>query len=504
MKQLLFLALMLLSSVTMTAQNGGQEGVKSSEASQQMPSFPGGDQQLTKFLSANIKYPYLAEKEEIQGRVMVQFNVMPDGTLTDIKVTESVHPSLDKEAIRVVKSMPRWIPDKDKDGKPVTVPLTIPVTFKLPNRFYSPKNHQLKTMVVFEEDKSIINKSQTLPIRKVALYMKLHPEDTLVVKGYTRWSHSPERSQKLSEIRANVIKKAIVERGDIDANRVIAYGMGATKEFDSKGDLNDVVLFFIKENNGYANQWIDTEKKQKEDDSERDEVIAQYDAIPPMPCFPDGPQAMTQFITDHLQYPGNAKKDSIQGNVFVSFNVAKDGTFTDIKVVRSVSTDLDNEACRLVNSMPKWIPAMKDGIPTSARYILPIKFSLVDKDKQLSNPQSTNWTKMQKGDKIVLPDSIDAMPSFPGGQQALFKFLSKNIKYPVVAEEAGIQGRVIVTFIVDVDGSLTDIKVKKHVDPSLDKEALRLMKMMPRWIPGKLDNIPVRVEYTLPTTFRLQ
>ena len=154
--------------------------------------------------------------------------------------------------------------------------------------------------------------------------------------------------------------------------------------------------------------------------------------------------------------------------------------------------------------MPKWIPAMKDGIPTSARYILPIKFSLVDKDKQLSNPQSTNWTKMQKGDKIVLPDSIDAMPSFPGGQQALFKFLSKNIKYPVVAEEAGIQGRVIVTFIVDVDGSLTDIKVKKHVDPSLDKEALRLMKMMPRWIPGKLDNIPVRVEYTLPTTFRLQ
>ena len=262
MRQLLFLALMLLSSVTMTAQNGGQEGVKSSEASQQMPSFPGGEQQLSRFLSANIKYPYLAEKEEIQGRVMVQFNVMPDGTLTDIKVTESVHPSLDKEAIRVVKSMPRWIPDKDKDGKPVTVPLTMPVTFKLPNRFYSPKNHQLKTMVVFEEDKSIINKSQTLPIRKVALYMKLHPEDTLVVKGYTRWSHSPERSQKLSEIRANVIKKAIVERGDIDANRVIAYGMGATKEFDSKGDLNDVVLFFIQEKSDPVNQ-VDAAKQRK-------------------------------------------------------------------------------------------------------------------------------------------------------------------------------------------------------------------------------------------------
>ena len=77
------------------------------------------------------------------------------------------------------------------------------------------------------------------------------------------------------------------------------------------------------------------------------------------------------------------------------------------------------------------------------------------------------------------------MPQFPGGPSALFEYLSKNIKYPVVAEENGVQGRVIVTFVVERDGSITDVKVVKSVDPSLDKEAQRVVKSMPHWIPGK-------------------
>lgn len=504
MRYLLFLSLLLSASVTLMAQNGGQEGVKTSEVPQQSPGFPGGDKMLSNFLYANIKYPYIAEKEEIQGCVMVQFNVMPDGTITDVKVTKSVHPALDKEAIRVVKSMPRWTPGKDKDGNPQIVPFTLPVTFKLNDlgNFYSKRNHQLRAMVVFEEDRSTINKSQSVSIMRVAQFLKSHPQDTLVIKGYTRMGYSPKQSQKLSETRAKVIKKELVNRYFINANRIIANGMGATKEFDSKGDLNDVVLFYLYEKNNPIVQ-VDT-TKQKEDDSERDKAIALYDAIPPMPCFPDGPQAMSQFIADHLQYPENAKKDSIQGKVFVSFNVEKDGTLTDIKVIRSVSPELDHEACRLVNSMPKWIPAIKDGVPTSARYVLPVKFSLGDTVEQLEKPNSTNRPKTQKGDKPVLPDSIDAMPAFPGGGSALFTFLSRNIKYPVLAEEKGIQGRVIVGFVVDVDGSLSDIKIKRSVDPALDKESLRVINNLPRWIPGKIDGIPVRVEYTLPVTFRLQ
>ena len=101
-------------------------------------------------------------------------------------------------------------------------------------------------------------------------------------------------------------------------------------------------------------------------------------------------------------------------------------------------------------------------------------------------------------------DVVEEMPQFPGGQAALLEYLSKNIKYPVVAEENGIQGKVIVTFVVERDGSISDVKVVKSVDPSLDKEASRVVKSMPKWQPGKQNGSAVRVKYTVPVQFRLQ
>ena len=109
-----------------------------------------------------------------------------------------------------------------------------------------------------------------------------------------------------------------------------------------------------------------------------------------------------------------------------------------------------------------------------------------------------------KEEETKVFDVVEQMPSFPGGQAALFQWLSSNIKYPVVAEENGVQGRVIVTFVVERDGSITDVKVVKSVDPSLDKEAIRVTKAMPHWIPGKQNGSAVRVKYTLPVTFKLQ
>ncbi len=101
-------------------------------------------------------------------------------------------------------------------------------------------------------------------------------------------------------------------------------------------------------------------------------------------------------------------------------------------------------------------------------------------------------------------DVVEEMPSFPGGASGLMAYLSQNIKYPVVAEENGIQGRVVLTFIVERDGSITDVKVVKSVDPSLDAEAKRVIRSMPRWKPGKQNGSAVRVKYTTPVTFRLQ
>ncbi|HQG67810.1 MAG TPA: energy transducer TonB, partial [Paludibacteraceae bacterium] len=106
-------------------------------------------------------------------------------------------------------------------------------------------------------------------------------------------------------------------------------------------------------------------------------------------------------------------------------------------------------------------------------------------------------------DEQVIFQVVETMPQFPGGEQALFKFLNENIKYPVIAQENGIQGRVICQFVVNTDGSIVDIQVVRGVDPSLDKEAVRVIQSMPKWIPGKQRGKPVRVRFTLPINFKL-
>ena len=99
---------------------------------------------------------------------------------------------------------------------------------------------------------------------------------------------------------------------------------------------------------------------------------------------------------------------------------------------------------------------------------------------------------------------VEKMPEFTGGMPALMKYLANAIKYPVIAQENGIQGRVSCSFVINKDGSIVDAVVLRGVDPSLDKEALRVINAMPKWKPGEQRGKPVRVKYTVPVTFRLQ
>lgn len=101
-------------------------------------------------------------------------------------------------------------------------------------------------------------------------------------------------------------------------------------------------------------------------------------------------------------------------------------------------------------------------------------------------------------------DVVEENPSFPGGQAALMQWLNENIKYPVIAAENGIEGRVIVQFVVSKTGSISDVRVVRGVDPSLDKEAVRVVSNMPNWTPGRQNGTTVNVRFTLPVTFRLQ
>ena len=122
--------------------------------------------------------------------------------------------------------------------------------------------------------------------------------------------------------------------------------------------------------------------------------------------------------------------------------------------------------------------------------------------QEIKEVTPTKNSKISKSKKIY--DVVDEMPVFPGGIGALLEYLATHVKYPIVAQENGVQGRVIVSFVVECDGSITDVRVERSIDPSLDREAIRVVSSMPRWSPGKLNGYIVRVKYSVPVAFKLQ
>lgn len=120
----------------------------------------------------------------------------------------------------------------------------------------------------------------------------------------------------------------------------------------------------------------------------------------------------------------------------------------------------------------------------------------------IANTSVMAQDKQAKDDKIY--DTPETMPEYPGGMEAMASFLSENIVYPEKAQEKEISGRVMVQFVIEKDGSVTEVKVMRSVDPLLDAEATRVVKAMPKWKPGTVSGKPVRVRYMLPIVFKMK
>ena len=129
---------------------------------------------------------------------------------------------------------------------------------------------------------------------------------------------------------------------------------------------------------------------------------------------------------------------------------------------------------------------------------VPARANAQDKKEKTTQTHKDTTTD----DKVY--EVCEQMPIFEGGDAALMKYLTDSVKYPELAKKHGVQGRVVIGFIVEKDGSLTDVKVLRHVDIALDAEALRVVKGMPKWIPGCQDEQLVRVRYNVPVSFRLK
>ena len=231
-----------------------------------------------------------------------------------------------------------------------------------------------------------------------------------------------------------------------------------------------------------------------------------FEVVENMPEFPDGGMpGLMKYLSTNIRYPEAAHKAGTQGRVTVQFVVGKDGSIGNVGILRGVDPALDAEAIRVISGMPKWKPGTQKGEPVNVKYTVPVMFRLTPKP-------------VEKIDEMIVvgyrtPDApvtgevyevADKMPEFPGGMTGLMQHLSKNIRYPAEAHTNNIQGRVVVSVIINTEGKVTNAQIVQGVAPSLDAEALRVTGTMPDWIPGTKEGKPVNVKYTFPVVFRLQ
>lgn len=221
-----------------------------------------------------------------------------------------------------------------------------------------------------------------------------------------------------------------------------------------------------------------------------------------MPAFPGGEEAMFKYLGQNIKYPETAVNAGIQGTVYLTFVVDTNGSIRDAHVLRGIGGGCDEEALRVVNGMPLWVPGMQRGKAVKVQYNLPIRFTMTR--DETAEPAIVQEPVVERGNQNGVFTIVEKMPEFPGGQEAMIKYLSKNIKYPEAAVSAGIQGAVYVSFTVDADGAIRDAEVMRGIGGGCDEEALRVVNSMPLWEPGMQRGEAVKVKYRMPIRFRLR
>ena len=419
------------------------------------PEFPGGLDSLYNFIYSNLRYPQVAKDNAIEGRVFITFVVEKDGSITNVRILRDIGGGCGQEAKRVVEMMPKWIPGK-QNGKTVRVQYNLPITFKLN-----------------EEDKA-----------------------------------------------KTIDDFPFLKNDSVSNNTVIR------------------VIFHLDQ--------LQEEKEQTEPEDTVEEYVEEdlFIEIEVQPQFPGGLDSLYNFIYSNLRYPQSAMRCKLEGRVFITFVVEKDGSITNVRILRDIGGGCGQEAKRVVEMMPKWIPGKQNGKTVRVQYNLPITFKLNEEDKAktidaTSDSISNNTTEMidvfpanevipfyqpngEKGvtgfqniidmsksdeeTEIILSiDPVVTQPQFPGGDDSLYSFIYSNLRYPQEAIDNGIEGRVFITFVIEKDGSITNIKIRRDIGYGCGEEAVRVLKMMPKWIPGKdhLGNIH-RTQYNMPINFEFK
>ena len=238
-----------------------------------------------------------------------------------------------------------------------------------------------------------------------------------------------------------------------------------------------------------------------------------YEVVEIQPSPAGGMAGWNKYLSENLRYPPNAQRKGIEGTVIVAFVVNTDGTTTDIEILRSVGGGCDEEVIRIVKGSPKWTPGMQRGTPVRTRMRLPLRFMLGGTDTSRDStevslnavplsPATDGQDSSQEGVALFF-DVVDTPPSPVGGLEAWSRHLSENLTYPMSARMKGIQGTVLVSFIVNTDGTIEGIELVQGIGGGCDEEAIRTIKISPNWTPGMIKGKAVRTRMKIPIRFRL-
>lgn len=250
---------------------------------------------------------------------------------------------------------------------------------------------------------------------------------------------------------------------------------------------------------------LDMRASEPADTTEQVYALADVDQ---QPGYPGGYLSMYGFLYDNLRYSPEAFEAGAQGLVIVRFVIGADGRVVSAEPTISAHELLGAEAVRVIMSMPQWSPAQCGGSAVAVSYTLPIRFRLPAEDEGMTAiaPLSElHWfipDEEASEVSIYALEQLDTKPCFPDGDDAMYEFLGKNLKWPDYGQ-LDVQGTVVMTFVVNADGSISDIETTRSPHRKCTEEAERLVRLMPKWTPGTYNGKPVNALYVLPIRFKI-
>jgi TonB family protein len=435
--------------------------------------YPGGYAAWTELVKENTNLN-LNIPSNVQGKefAIIRFLVSENGTVKDPKVLNGMNEAYDKEALRMISLMPKWAPTII-EGKPVSVVYVLPIKLAL-------QNDLQKT----DQDEK--------PLLKVEKNPEFKGGYAAMLKYLQANLHYPA-SAKTAGIQGTIFVQFVISKTGKISNVKILRGIESTCDEEAVRVVKGMPDWTPGENNGKTVPvMFQIPVKFQLSTSNAGNEEKPYTVVEQNPQYKGGYDAMLKYLSSNLKYPEIAKTNKVQGTVFVSFIIRKTGKVSDPKILRGIGSGCDEEALRVVRSMPDWIPGKQSGKEVAVVFQIPVKFQL-----------SKTTAVVEEGNEEKPLIVVEQNPEYAGGYANMLKYLKDNLKYPESAKNSGIQGTVFVQFVVGKTGALSNVKVLRGIGGGCDEESVRVVKTMPKWIPGRQNGVAVPVMFQIPVRFQL-